>query len=310
MKPAPQDLRVTERRNTRTAGIDLASPLGIVDLINAEDRLVADAVSSQRVVIASVIEHTELAFRNGHRLLYIGAGTSGRLGVLDASECPPTFGTPPEMVVGIIAGGDKALRTPIEGAEDDPDAGAAQMDLHNVVAGDVVVGIATSGTTPYVRGALKRARELGAVTALIACTEPPSEMRAVVQFAILPIVGPEVLTGSTRLKAGTATKMVCNMITTGAMIRIGKSYGNLMVDLRATNQKLQDRSERIVMEVAGISRDAARDLLKAADGRVKRALVMHALQVDAMTADQRLSEVGGVIRRLMPDNRTEPDVPS
>lgn len=294
------DPRVTERRNPRTVDIDLASPLAIVDLIHAEDRAVMDAVASQREPIAQAIGAIEAAFRAGRRLLYVGAGTSGRLGVLDASECPPTFGTDPRMVVGIIAGGDHALRNPIEGAEDDPAAGAAQMEHHDVQAGDVVVGIAASGTTPYVRGALQRARALGATTALIACTEPPPAMREQADIVILPIVGPEVLTGSTRLKAGTATKLVCNMLTTGAMIRIGKSYGNLMVDLRATNVKLQDRAERIVGEVTGLARDAARTLLQQAEGRVKRALVMHALGVDAATADARLDAAGGVIRRVVP----------
>lgn len=295
------DPRVTERRNPRTADIDLASPLAIVDQMNAEDRAVADAVASQREPIAQAIGAIEAAFRAGHRLLYVGAGTSGRLGVLDASECPPTFGTDPRMVVGIIAGGDHALRNPIEGAEDDPAAGAATMDAHVVTRGDVVVGIAASGTTPFVRGALLRARELGATTALIACSEPPAVMRDAVDILMLPIVGPEVLTGSTRLKAGTATKLVCNMLTTGAMIRIGKSYGNLMVDLRATNVKLQDRAERIVCEVTGLAREAARALLAQADGRVKRALVMHALGVDAATADTRLAEAGGVIRKVVPN---------
>jgi N-acetylmuramic acid 6-phosphate etherase len=294
------DPRVTERRNPRTVDIDLASPLAIVDLIIAEDRVVADAVASQREPIAETIGLIERAFRAGHRLLYVGAGTSGRLGVLDASECPPTFGTDPAMVVGIIAGGDHALRHPIEGAEDDPAAGAHAMDAQAVTAGDVVGGIAASGTTPFVRGALARARERGATTALIACSPPPDAMRRVADRCILPIVGPEVLTGSTRLKAGTATKLVCNMLTTGAMIRIGKSYGNLMVDLRATNVKLQDRAERIVCDVTGLERDAARTLLQHAEGRVKRALVMHALQVDAVTADARLAEAGGVIRRVVP----------
>lgn len=265
----------------------------------AEDRTVADAVASQRDVIATVIGVIEAAFRSGHRLLYVGAGTSGRLGVLDASECPPTFGTNPAMVVGIIAGGDHALRNPIEGAEDDPTAGAAVMAAHHVSAGDVVVGIAASGTTPFVRGALEEAKARGATTALLACSEPPDAMRAVADHCMLPIVGAEALTGSTRLKAGTATKMVCNMLTTGAMIRVGKSYGNLMVDLRATNVKLQDRAERIVIEVTGLSRDDARVLLARADGRVKRALVMHALGVDANTADARLDESGGVIRRVV-----------
>lgn len=276
-------------------------PLAIVDFINAEDQGVADAVASQRVPIAAAIALIESAFRAGRRLLYVGAGTSGRLGVLDASECPPTFGTDPAMVVGIIAGGDRALRNPIEGAEDDPAAGAAVMDAHAVQTGDVVCGIAASGTTPFVRGALTRARDLGARTVLIACTEPPEAMRAVADLCVLPVVGPEVLTGSTRLKAGTATKLVCNMLTTGAMIRIGKSYGNLMVDLRATNVKLQDRAERIVMEVTELPRDAARALLLRADGRVKLALVMQALHVDAETARRRLEEGQGVVRRVVPN---------
>jgi N-acetylmuramic acid 6-phosphate etherase len=292
------DPRVTERRNPRTVDIDLADPLALVDLINAEDRVVLDAVASQRAPIAEAIGAIETAFRTGHRLLYVGAGTSGRLGVLDASECPPTFGTDPTMVVGIIAGGDFALRNPIEGAEDDPAAGAAVMDAHVVGAGDVVIGIAASGTTPFVRGALERAHALGATTGLIACSEPPAAMRAAASIVMLPIVGPEVLTGSTRLKAGTATKLVCNLLTTGAMIRIGKSYGNLMVDLKATNVKLQDRAERMVSEVTQLPRDDARALLVRADGRVKRAIVMHLLGVDAPTADTELARVGGVIRRL------------
>jgi N-acetylmuramic acid 6-phosphate etherase len=294
------DPRVTERRNPRTVDIDLASPEAIVDLLHAEDRGVADAVATQRQVIAQTIAAVEHAFRHGRRLLYIGAGTSGRLGVLDASECPPTFGTDPSMVVGLIAGGDRALRTPIEGAEDDPDAGAAAMDANAVQSGDVVVGIAASGTTPFVRGALTRAKDVGATTVLLACSEPPEAMRAVADLLILPIVGPEALTGSTRLKAGTATKLICNMITTGAMIRIGKSYGNLMVDLRATNAKLSDRAERIVMEVTGLTRDDARTLLARADGAVKLAIVMHALGVDAATAQAQLATHGGVIRRVIP----------
>lgn len=295
------DPRVTERRNPRTVDIDLAAPLGIVDLILAEDRHIADAIASQRAQIAAGISAVERAFLAGRRLLYVGAGTSGRLGVLDASECPPTFGTDPTMVVGIIAGGDHALRNPIEGAEDDPLAGCAVMDAHDVQAGDVVCGIAASGSTPFVRGALERARERGADTMLIACTEPPAAMRAVADLCIVPVVGPEALTGSTRMKAGTATKLVCNMLTTGAMIRVGKSYGNLMVDVRATNVKLQDRAERIVMEVTAQSREDSRALLALADGHVKLALVMHALQVDADTARARLEAGQGVIRRVVPD---------
>ncbi len=293
------DPRVTERRNPRTVDIDLATPLAIVDMINAEDQGVAQAVATQREPIAALIHEVELAFRAGHRLLYVGAGTSGRLGVLDASECPPTFGTDPRMVVGIIAGGDHALRNPIEGAEDDPIEAARVIDANAVEFGDVVVGIAASGTTPFVRGALARARTLGAVTALIACSEPPQAMREVADICILPIVGPEALTGSTRLKAGTATKLVCNMITTGAMIRIGKSFGNLMVDLRATNVKLADRAERILESVCALSKDDARALLARADGSVKLAIVMQVRGMNADDARTQLDLAGGVIRRAI-----------
>ena len=294
------DPRVTEHRNPRTVEIDLASAREIVDAINAEDRLVAEAVASQAPVIAQAVERVEQALRAGRRLLYVGAGTSGRLGVLDASECPPTFGTDPSMVIGIIAGGDRALRTPVEGAEDDPAGGAASMDAHSVSPGDVVIGIAASGTTPFVRGALARAKEIGATTALIACSPPPPAMRDVADLLIVPIVGPEVLTGSTRMKAGTATKLVLNTITTGAMIRIGKSYGNLMVDLQATNAKLTDRAERILVEVLDVDRDAARALLERSRRGVKRAIVMHVLDVDADEADRRLAAAGGVIRKVVP----------
>jgi N-acetylmuramic acid 6-phosphate etherase len=204
------------------------------------------------------------------------------------------------MVVGIIAGGDVALRTPVEGAEDDPAGGAAAMTAHAVGAGDVVCGIAASGTTPYVRGALEAARARGARTILLACSPPPDAMRAHADLCIVPVTGPEVLTGSTRLKAGTATKLVCNLLTTGAMIRIGKSYGNLMVDLMATNTKLQDRAERIVAEVAAIPRDEARALLAAAGGRVKRALVMQALGGSPDAAQAALDKAGGVVRRVLP----------
>jgi N-acetylmuramic acid 6-phosphate etherase len=292
------DPRVTERRNPRTVDIDLSSPEEIVDLINAEDRGVADAVAKERASIAQAIVAVERAFRTGHRLLYLGAGTSGRLGVLDASECPPTFGTDPSMVVGIIAGGDRALRSPIEGAEDSPEGGAEAVREQGVVAGDVVIGLAASGTTPFVRGALAEAKARGATTGLIACSPPPDAMRAVAEILILPIVGPEVLTGSTRMKAGTAQKLVLNTITTGAMIRLGKSYGNLMVDLRATNAKLMDRAQRIVMETTGEPRDEVARLLERAGGVVKLAIVMHALGVDRPEAERRLQDAGGVIRRV------------
>jgi N-acetylmuramic acid 6-phosphate etherase len=299
--PPPLDPRVTERRNPRTANIDLASPLEIVDLMNAEDRTVADAVATQRDQIAQVIALTEDAFRRGGRLFYVGAGTSGRLGILDASECPPTFGSDPELVQGIIAGGFPAILRAQEGAEDSPAGGAAVMDEHAVGALDVVVGVAASGTTPFVHGAIARARERHARTAFVACTPISAELTARLDVAIIAIVGPEVVTGSTRLKAGTATKMVLNMITTGAMIRIGKTYGNLMVDLRATNAKLVDRSERIVAEVCGVSREEARALIVAADKSVKTAIVMQKLGVDRDGALRALAAVGGVIRRVVTD---------
>jgi N-acetylmuramic acid 6-phosphate etherase len=296
-----KDPRVTEQRNPRTVGIDLASPLEIVDLINAEDRTVADAVASQRERVAEVVDAAEATFRAGGRLFYAGAGTSGRLGILDAAECPPTFGTDPEMVQGLIAGGPPAILRAQEGAEDLPENGARDVDAHKVTARDFVVGIAASGTTPYVRGALTRAKEIGARTALVACSPPPADTLAQADMAIVAITGPEVVTGSTRMKAGTATKLILNTITTGAMIRLGKTYGNLMVDLRATNLKLKDRSERIVMEVCGVDRAEARRLLEAADKRVKIAIVMSKLGVDRAAAEAALEVTGGVIRRVVRD---------
>ncbi|HET7584142.1 MAG TPA: N-acetylmuramic acid 6-phosphate etherase [Gemmatimonadaceae bacterium] len=293
------DPRLTERRNPRTADIDLASALEIVDLLAAEDRTVPDAVATQREAIARVIDLVADAFRAGGRLFYVGAGTSGRLGVLDASECPPTFGSDPEMVQGIIAGGPDALVRSQEGAEDDPNAAAREIDARAVRAPDVVVGIAASGTTPYVRGALERARSRGARTVIVACSPPASDVLAQVDEAILPITGPEAVTGSTRLKAGTATKLVLNAISTGAMIRIGKTYGNLMVDLQAMSAKLVDRGERIVMEVCGISRDKARALIDDAGGSVKVAIVMHELDATRDAAERALAHAGGVVRRVV-----------
>ena len=301
------DPRTTERRNPRTASIDLASTIEIVDVINAEDTLVPEAVASQRIEIARAIEIAEKTFRSGGRLFYVGAGTSGRLGVLDASEIPPTFGADPELVQGIIAGGMAALTRAQEGAEDIVDNGAKEIDARNVGPADFVIGIAASGTTPYVHAAVKRAAELGASTGMVACSKLPDEVLELVDVAIVPITGPEVVTGSTRMKAGTATKLVLNMITTGAMIRMGKTYGNLMVDLRATNNKLKDRSERIVMEVCGVSREEARALLDAADKSVKTAIVMQKLGVDREGALAALDKAGGVIRRAIPD--APPPVP-
>ena len=293
------DPRITEHRNPRSASIDLASPLEIVEIISAEDRTVADAVATQKSQIAQAIEATERAFRAGGRLIYAGAGTSGRLGVLDAAECPPTFGVPHDMVQGLIAGGHAALLRAQEGAEDSPEGGARDVDALAIGDKDVLIGIAASGSTPYVRGALARARERGARTAILACTPPPEAVLAVADMAIIPITGPEVVTGSTRMKAGTATKLVLNMITTGAMIRIGKTYGNLMVDLKATNAKLRDRSERILVEVCSVDRAAARRLLSESGGSVKTAIVMNMLGVSRDEADTALARAGGVVRRAV-----------
>ena len=301
------DPRTTERRNPRTASIDLASAIEIVDVINAEDRLVPEAVATQREQIARAVEIAERTFRAGGRLFYVGAGTSGRLGVLDASEIPPTFGADPVMVQGIIAGGLPALTRAQEGAEDIVEDGAKEIDAKDVGKNDFVIGIAASGTTPYVHAAVKRAAELGASTGMVACSALSQEIIDLVDVAIVPITGPEVVTGSTRMKAGTATKLVLNMITTGAMIRLGKTYGNLMVDLRATNNKLKDRSERIVIEVCGVTRDEARRLLDAADKSVKTAIVMQKLGVDREGALAALEKAGGVIRRAIPD--APPPVP-
>ncbi len=290
---------LTERRNPKTAAIDLASALEIVDLINSEDRTVAEAVHAQREAIAAAMSTAERVIRAGGRLFHVGAGTSGRLGVLDASEIPPTFGAPPDLVQGIIAGGPAALTRSLEGAEDRPEGARDDLDMAGVRAGDFVIGIAASGTTPYVRAALQHAKKLGARTAIIACSPPPADTLAAADIAIVVLTGPEVVTGSTRMKAGTATKLVLNTITTGAMIRLGKTYGNLMVDLQASNAKLRDRAERIVREVCGVQADEAGDLLRAADGSVKLAIVMQKLNLDAAGARTALENEGGVIRRVV-----------
>jgi N-acetylmuramic acid 6-phosphate etherase len=293
------DSRLTEQRNPRSREIDRLSALEITDLINAEDRMVAQAVGEEREAIARAMELAVDAFKQGGRLIYVGAGTSGRLGVLDSSEMPPTYGTDPSMVQGIIAGGYAALVRAQEGAEDKPEDGGAAIDEKRVDRRDFVLGIATSGTTPYVHGALKRARELGAKTGFLLCTYPTPELIAAHDVVIAPLVGPEVITGSTRMKAGTATKMVLNTITTGAMVRLGKVYGNLMVDLQVTCQKLQDRGERILMETMGIDRPTATTLLDRAGGHVKTALVMQGRGVGRDEAQRLLDEAGGVIARVV-----------
>ena len=296
-----QDPRLTERRNPRSATIDTATALEIVDLIGAEDATVPPAVAGAREEIARAIDLIEAAFRAGGRLLYVGAGTSGRLGVLDAAECPPTFGTPPEMVVGIIAGGLPALVKSIEGAEDDVNAGLGEMDARRVGPRDVVVGIAASGTTPYVRAALSQAQTLGARTVLVSMSEPSRLLRETCDVCVVVPVGPEVVTGSTRMKSGTATKLVLNTLTTGAMIRLGKTYGNLMVDLRAWNDKLADRSERILMETAGLARDESRTVLAAAGGSVKTAIVMARRAVGREEAERLLAKHAGRLRAVVGD---------
>ena len=295
------DTRLTERRNPRSSTIDTASALEIVDLIGAEDAGVPAAVAKARVEIAHAIDLVEMAFRAGGRLIYVGAGTSGRLGVLDATECPPTFGTPPEMVVGVIAGGAPALVRSVEGAEDDVGAAVRELNSLDVERKDVVIGIAASGTTPYVGAALDRAQALGARTAFLSCSEPPERLRASCDVCITVLVGPEIVTGSTRMKAGTATKLALNTITTGAMIRLGKTYGNLMVDLRAWNDKLVDRSQRIVMEAAGLDRHAAQQVIEAADGSVKTAIVMARRGVQKGEAERLLAEHAGRLRAIVGD---------
>lgn len=294
------DDRLTEQRNPRTETIDRLSAIDIVRVLNEEDAGVAVAVGREARAIARAVELAVAAFRGGGRLIYVGAGTSGRLGVLDAAEMPPTFGTDPEMVQGVIAGGYAALVRSQEGAEDHPGQGAIAMDEKAVAGSDFVVGIAASGTTPFVHGALKRARERGARTGFILCTPPSQELLDRHDVVIAPTPGPEVITGSTRLKAGTATKMVLNTITTAAMIRLGKVFGNLMVDLQVTCQKLQDRGERILMTTLDLDREMARTLLDRARGHVKTALVMHRMGLDADEAGEALERAEGVVASLQP----------
>lgn len=286
---------MTETRNPNTIDLDQMSALEIVTAMNREDRRVPEGIEPELPRIAAVVEAVEAAFRKGGRLFYLGAGTSGRLGVLDASECPPTFGVDPGMVVGLIAGGDRALRFPIEGAEDSRELGRRDLEEHNLTADDVVVGIAASGRTPYVLGALEYARSLGCTTAAIACNKN-SVVGLAADIAIEAQVGPEVLTGSTRLKAGTAQKMILNMISTGAMVRIGKAYHNLMVDVVQSNEKLQTRAENIVMEATGVDRAEARTAIDAAGGKVKLAITMILTGKEADQAQQLLEQAGGRVR--------------
>jgi N-acetylmuramic acid 6-phosphate etherase len=291
-------LPTTELRNRASENIDRLTTQQIVDLINAEDELVPKAVAKQNQQIAAAIDLIVERFKKGGCLFYVGAGTSGRLGVLDASECPPTFGVPPSLVQGIIAGGRRALVRSAEGAEDYPEDGAAAIEKKRVRAKDVVVGLAACGMTPFVLGALKKARRIGAATIFITCA-PEAVKHIPAEIIINPVVGPEVITGSTRMKAGTATKLVLNTLTTGAMIRLGKVYGNLMVDLRAVNEKLRDRSVRIVMELANLGRPQARRLLSRAEGKVKAAIVMHFHKTDLAGALKILDESDQFLRKAI-----------
>ena len=288
----------TEQRNPASDKIDAMSSLEIVQLMNAEDAGVAAAVAKESETIAAAVDLVAEAFRRGGRLVYIGAGTSGRLGVLDASECPPTFNSPPEQVVGLIAGGRTALTNAVEGAEDHPEFAIADLQELGLSQDDVLVGIATSGRTPYVIAALQYAREQGAAAIAFTCNQE-NQLADVADLTICPVVGPEVVTGSTRLKAGTATKMVLNMLTTGAMVRIGKTYGNLMVDLRATNKKLIDRSIRILIAFTDLPRDEAETVLEACHGELKTAIVSVKRNVSPERAEELLKQAGGHLRRVL-----------
>lgn len=289
---------ITEQRNQASEHIDTLSGVEIARLMNSEDAQVAAAIGRITSEIGSAIEMIAETFRHGGRLIYVGAGTSGRLGVLDASECPPTFNTSPEMVVGLIAGGPAALTRAIEGAEDDPEL--AVRDLQEIALSDkdTVVGIASSGRTPYVIGGLKLARQSRAKTIGVTCNTH-SQLDGNCDLLLCAVVGPEVISGSTRLKAGTATKMMLNMLTTGAMALIGKTYGNLMVDLRASNSKLRARSERIVTELTGLAREEAAEHLRRCDGELKTTVVSILLGVDAVTARERLQATEGRLREAL-----------
>ncbi|AFU20170.1 N-acetylmuramic acid 6-phosphate etherase [Actinobacillus suis] len=289
---------ITEQRNPHSMNIDQLSALELVKVINQEDKQVPLAVEKCLPQIAQAVEKIVQAFQNGGRLVYIGAGTSGRLGVLDASECPPTYGVSPEMVVGIIAGGERALRHPIEGAEDNTEQGKADLQAVNFSQKDVLVGIAASGRTPYVIGALEYAKSLGSTTVSIA-SNPNSAMAQIAEIAIDTIVGPEVLTGSSRMKSGTAQKLVLNMLTTASMVMIGKCYSNLMVDVQASNEKLKARAIKIVMEATECDRTVAENALKIAENNAKLAIMMILSDSDKTTAEQLLSVHRGKLRQAL-----------
>ncbi|MEI7252753.1 N-acetylmuramic acid 6-phosphate etherase [Pectobacterium versatile] len=289
---------VSETRNPATMALDQLSTLEMMHAFNQEDRKVPEAIALVLPAIAEAVDLAAASLQEGGRLIYLGAGTSGRLGVLDASECPPTFGVPHGLVIGLIAGGPGALLKAVEGAEDDPALGEADLKALNLTAADMVVGLAVSGRTPYVIGALRYAHDVGCRTAAISCN-PHSPIAQEAQVAISPVVGPEALTGSTRLKSGTAQKLVLNMISTGAMVKLGKVYQNLMVDVKATNVKLLDRACRIVVEATGAEREQAQQALVQADNEVKPAILMLLANIDVAAARERLKQHNGYLREAL-----------
>ncbi len=295
--PRLQDL-LPEQQNPASASIDSLPTEQALHIINAEDRKVAEAVEREIPAIARAVEAVVGGFERGGRVFYIGAGTSGRLGVLDASECPPTFNVPPEMIQGIIAGGESALSRATEATEDDPAAGTRDLLARGFTRRDVLVGITASGRTPYVLGAVAEARKLGAVTIGICCT-PDSDLARAVDISIAPLVGPEVVAGSTRMKAGTAQKLVLNMLSTAAFVRMGYVYGNLMVNVQPKNVKLMDRACRIVAKAAGVSYERAGELLRAAGNSVRTAILMGKAGIGRAEAERRLEAAGGRISKAL-----------
>lgn len=288
----------TEARNERTLGLDQMTSFEIAEVMNNEDLNVVAAVREVLPEVAKVIDMCTESLNAGGRIIYIGAGTSGRLGLMDAVECPPTFGVSYNTVVGLIAGGESAFVKAVEGAEDSETLGKADLEKISLKARDVVIGLAASGRTPYVIHALRYAKEVGCQTAIIACNKG-SEMAKEANIAVEPVTGPEILTGSTRLKAGTAQKMILNMISTGSMVGIGKVYQNLMVDVMQTNEKLMVRAQNIVMEATGCSREKAAKILKESNGRVKTAITAILLQCTIEEADEKLVKANGHIRKTL-----------
>lgn len=295
---------ITEQRNPNSTDIDLKPISEIVEIFHEEDRCVVETVAEVSDAITQGIEIIVDALCNGGRLFYIGAGTSGRLGVLDASECPPTFSTEPEMVQGIIAGGDIALRKSVEGEEDRPERGKQAIRDKQLTQNDVLVGIASSGRTPYVLGAMHEAHIIGAKVIFLSCVSPNEELKVYVDHFITPIVGPEIITGSTRLKAGTATKLVLNMLTTISMIKLGKVYNNLMVDVNASNSKLIDRSIRIIQTVTGVDKSTANEALNRSGGSAKIAIVMINKEINQSNAITLLEKHNGFLRPILSDETT------